>query len=177
MVVKSFCRKNDYLPLKQLGDNLYEICFDSEILMNDILDENGNKIGEEESDLYIYASETAYFKPSIEYIKNLILDYYNKKIDTKILNGFRWKNMPVWLSSENQFNYKAAYDLAIQTSGQSLPVTFKFGNDNNPTYYTFESLEDFTDFYTNAITYINNCLSEGWTKKDSINWNDYTITE
>jgi hypothetical protein len=40
--------------------------------------------------------------------------------------------MPVWLSTENQFNYKAAFDLATQTGGKSLPVTFKFGSTNNP---------------------------------------------
>ena len=40
--------------------------------------------------------------------------------------------MPVWLSSENQFNYKAAYDLAVQTGGATLPVTFKFGTDEVP---------------------------------------------
>ena len=30
--------------------------------------------------------------------------------------------MNIWLSSENQFNYKVAYDLALQTNGANLPI-------------------------------------------------------
>ena len=106
-------------------------------------------------------------------IKEYILDYYNKQIDKKILNGFKWNGYDVWLSSENQFNYKAAYDLAVQTQGNTLPVTFKFGDSLNPQYHTFETLEEFTDFYTKAIKFINDTLAEGWQKKDSIDWSVY----
>ena len=38
-----------------------------------------------------------------------------------------WNNKRIWLSSENQFNYKVAYDLALQTNGANLPIIFKFG--------------------------------------------------
>ena len=41
----------------------------------------------------------------------------NDERDEKIVSGFVWRDMQVWLSSENQFNYKAAYDLAVQTKG------------------------------------------------------------
>ena len=81
--------------------------------------------------------------------------------------------MPVWLSSENQFNYKAAYDLAVQTSGSNLPVTFKFGDTKNPVYYKFETIEDLQDFYMKAMIHVNSVLSEGWTSKDSIEWEEY----
>ena len=53
------------------------------------------------------------YKPSLEKIQDLIYDWYNKQTDKAILSGFVWKDMPVWLSSENQFNYKAAFDLAM----------------------------------------------------------------
>ena len=39
-----------------------------------------------------------------------------------------------------------AYDLAVQTNGVSLPVTFKFGDNDNPVYYKFTTLEELTDF-------------------------------
>ena len=81
--------------------------------------------------------------------------------------------MPIWLSSENQFNYKTAYDLAVQTNGASLPIKFKFGTDESPVYYTFESLEDFSDFYMSAVAHVNTVLNEGWEKKDSIDWEVY----
>lgn len=70
--------------------------------------------------------------------------------------------MPIWLSSENQFNYKAAYDLAIQTEGANLPIKFKFGTTENPEYFIFESIEDLSDFYLSAMTFINKTLQEGW---------------
>jgi hypothetical protein len=73
----------------------------------------------------------------------MINDYYNKQTDYKIVSGFKWKEKPVWLSSENQFNFKAAYDLAKQTDGANLPVMFKIGEENgDPVYYTFETIEE-----------------------------------
>lgn len=95
------------------------------------------------------------------------------RTDELILSGFIWKDMSVWLSSENQFNYKAAYDLAVQTNGANLPQVFKFGDTLNPIYYKFETVEDIADFYTKASTYINQVLAVGWAKKDNINWDDY----
>jgi hypothetical protein len=83
--------------------------------------------------------------------------------------------MNIWLSSENQFNYKSAYDLAIQTNGDSLPVKFKFNDNENVTYYVFENIKDFSDFYLSAIKYIQQCLEDGWVKKDNINWEDFKI--
>lgn len=106
------------------------------------------------------------YKPSVEEIRTIIKETINKETDRRILEGFVWKDMPVWLSSENQFNYKAAYDLAVQTGGATLPVRFKFGTDEAPVYYTFESIEDFSNFYTLAMVHINTVLNEGWAEKD-----------
>ena len=78
--------------------------------------------------------------------------------------------MKIWLSSENQFNYKVAYDLATQTNGASLPVVFKFGDNNSPVYYEFKTLEELSDFFITSITYVQKILQEGWKKKDEINW-------
>lgn len=83
--------------------------------------------------------------------------------------------MSVWLSSENQFNYKAAYDLAVQTGGQNLPIVFKFGATDEPVYHTFSTVEELSDFYLKAMTYINTVLAEGWAEKDAIDWEKYKI--
>lgn len=122
-----------------------------------------------------FEEKTFNYKPSFNQIKNLIYDWYNKETDKTILEGFVWKNMPVWLSSENQFNYKAAYDLAVQTNGMTLPVKFKFGTSEDPIYYTFEDLPTFTDFYVSAMTYINKILDNGWNQKDTIVWDKYKV--
>ena len=112
-------------------------------------------------------------KPTIEEIKYLVIGYYNSEIDRKILCGFEYDGMAVWLSSENQFNYKAAFDLAMQTEGATLPVTFKFGTDEDPTYREFVTLEEFIDFYQKSMSYVQMTLQEGWKKKDSFDWKSY----
>lgn len=112
-------------------------------------------------------------KPTIQEIKETVLSWINSEIDEQIINGFEWNGMKVWLSSENQFNYKAAYDLAVQTSGANLPVVFKFGTVENPTYYTFSSVEELQGFYVAAMKYINQVLNDGWIRKDAIDWSEY----
>lgn len=159
--------KSKYVPLSQMGRR-WKLHFGLEPFYE--VDEDGNKT---ETNLGTWTEMWLSGKPSIEQVKGIVLNAMNKDIDQKILSGFIWKDMSVWLSSENQFNYKAAYDLAVMSQGQSLPVTFKFGSTDSPVYYTFESLEDISDFYVSAMTYINTCLAEGWKKKDSIDWSVY----
>lgn len=115
------------------------------------------------------------YRPSSEQIKQAVINGYNSLVDEKILSGFVWQGIPVWLSTENQFNYKAAYDLAVQTGGANLPIVFKLGDNTQPVYYKFDNIVSLSDFYMQAMTYINTCLAEGWAKKDAINWDDYKI--
>lgn len=114
-------------------------------------------------------------KPTLEEIRDTIVKFHNGQVDAKILSGFSWKDMPVWLSSENQFNYKASFDLAVQTNGQNLPVRFKFGTDKDPKYYDFKTIDELSDFYTSAIKFINDTLQEGWAEKDSVDFSVYSI--
>lgn len=114
-------------------------------------------------------------KPTLEEIRDTIVKFHNGQVDAKILSGFSWKDMPVWLSSENQFNYKASFDLAVQTNGQNLPVRFKFGTDKDPKYYDFKTIDELSDFYTSAIKFINDALQEGWAEKDSVDFSVYSI--
>ncbi len=137
----------------------------------------------------LYFFKDKYEKIDIDIIRETINSDVNKQTDEKILNGFVWNGNPVWLSSENQFNFKAAYDMAIQTNGASLPVKFKIGEipityvnkgteeepewvkeGGDPIYHTFEAVEDITDFFTKAFAYINRCLDEGWELKDSVDY-------
>ena len=124
------------------------------------------------------------YKPTLEIIKEIILEVENIKIASKILEGFEWNGMKVWLSSENQFNYKAAFDLAMQTDGATLPVTFKFGTTEAPVYHEFTTVAELTDFYTAAMAHVNTVLKAGWMEKDNFDWSPYggqsmldTITE
>ena len=122
-----------------------------------------------------YMEEGFVGRPHMDTIKSVITGWYNDQTDREILSGFVYEDMPVWLSSENQFNYKAAYDLAVQTGGATLPVTFKFGTDEESRYRTFENLEELTDFYTKAMRHIQDTLAEGWRKKDAFDPEDYRV--
>lgn len=98
-----------------------------------------------------------------------LIDHFT---DERILTGFQWNGGNVYLSQENQMNFKAAYDLAIQTQGATLPIKFKLGEDTdcNPIYHTFAELSEFTDFYMKAVTFIVTALNEGWNEKDSVDY-------
>lgn len=109
-------------------------------------------------------------KPTLTEIKDTIHEWMNRQIDTQIVTGFIWRDIPVWLSTENQFNFKAAFDLAVQTGGAPLPVKFKISEDN---YFIFETIEDLRDFYTSAMTYIQTTLNNGWAAKDEFDFTPY----
>lgn len=113
--------------------------------------------------------------PSFNEIQHVILDYYNQQIENEIKSGCVWKNMNIWLSLENQINFKVIYDLTQQTNGQNLPITLKLNTSENPIYYDFNTVEDVSDFYLTTIKHIQNTLQKGWEKKDSINWSNYKI--
>lgn len=117
---------------------------------------------------------TLEYKPTIGEIRQILIDQINANTDERILKGFVWKDHPVYLSSENQFNYKSAYDLALQDE-TILPIKFKLGEDTNGgvVYYTFETVDELKDFYTKAILHINQCLNEGWQEKDDLDMSLY----
>ena len=160
--------KSKFIPLLIMGSGRYKLHFGFEQYYE--IDEEGNKT---ETNLGTWYETWLSGKPTLEQIKSIVLNTINKEVDQKILSGMIWKDIPIWLSTENQFNYKAAYDLAVMSQGQTLPVVFKFGTSDNPVYYKFETLEDISDFYISAMAYINKTLEEGWNKKDNIDWAVY----
>lgn len=114
-------------------------------------------------------------RPSDEEIRSTIIAAYNRQVDEAILSGFQWDGAHVWLTGENQFNYKAAFDLAVQTNGANLPVVFKFGTDEKPEYREFSTVEDLKAFYTAALSHVQKELTKGWEAKDAIDIERYHI--
>ena len=114
-------------------------------------------------------------QPTEAEISAAVKEWYNVQTEKAILSGFTYDGTPVWLSQENQYNYKAAYDLAVQTDGKTLPVTFKFGTDDEPVYRTFDTLDDLTDFYTSAVKFIQDTIADGWKRKDAIDLSKYAV--
>jgi hypothetical protein len=122
-----------------------------------------------------YMEEEFGHKPAGAELKAVITDWYNSRISSEILSGFKYEGNTVWLSQENQLNYKSAYDLAMQTKGETLPVTFKFGDSDNPVYRKFESLQDLFNFYTAFMSHIQNTLEAGWKEKGSFDFSVYKL--
>lgn len=161
-------KKKYFKPYNKVNNKNVTIMWDYKPIMK------VNAKGEEiESPLATWQEHTFNHIPTLSEIKSVITEYYNKLIDQTILSGLVWNGMSVWLSNENQFNYKVAYDLAVQTNGASLPIVFKFGSDDEPIYHEFKTLDELSNFYITSINYVQNILHEGWKKKDDINWDIY----
>jgi hypothetical protein len=114
-------------------------------------------------------------RPTADEVKNAFVGWCNDKVNTAILSGFTYEDATVWLSTENQFNYKAAYDLAVQTAGKSLPVKFKFGSEGAPVYKEFGTLEALSAFYTAAMAHVQSTLEAGWKEKDAFDVKPYKL--
>lgn len=129
---------------------------------------------EKEEGIIEYMEEDFDHLPTAEEIQDTVIRWYNNEIDQEIISGFKWNGLQVWLSMENQFNYKTAFDAAVMSNGATLPVKFKFGNEK-PEYHEFSNIEELSDFYYKAIAYVQSTLLKGWEQKDSFNIKNYEV--
>lgn len=161
---KVIIRQADYALVKREGD-VYKVHYEPQVMLNTDCSP---------SEDYIVAQEVFHSLPNIFQIKAAVDAYINADTDRKILSGFTYNGHRVWLSLEDQMNYKGAYDLCVQTGGQGvLPLTIKIGTTDNPHYETFDTVEGFTAFYLSMFAYIQQTLSAGWAKKDAVNYEEY----
>ena len=128
-------------------------------------------------EVYFWKKRTS--KPTIEQIKAAVYADINRQTDEKILTGFVWNGLPVYLSDENQRNFSEAQRIAMFTPESILPVKFKLGEDaeGSPVYHEFTTAEELTGFYLQAVAFINQTLAEGWQRKDGIDWTPYEPDE
>lgn len=129
----------------------------------------------DENDTLNYEERVFDYKPSIDEIKAMIEGWINTVTEETIMSGYTWKDAPVWLSPENQLNYKNAYDLATQTDGETLPVQIKMGTWEDPVYYTFEDPDELAEFFTGYVRHIQDTLAEGWKQKDQLDLTPYEV--
>lgn len=130
-------------------------------------------VKQHEEDMVSFYEFDVLGKPTFDSLAEEIERHINSETDRRILSEFVWRDIPIWLSMENQFNYKAAYDLAMQTGGGTLPVTFKLGDSKNPIYHEFTTVEELSDFYIRAINFVSETLKDGWLLKDEIELSKY----
>ena len=123
----------------------------------------------------IYISKKEKSNISLQDVKDAILADIDAQTDAKILNGYEFtpdgasESITVWLSKESQTNFSEAHRLQV------IPVKFKLNEteDKQPIYHTFETFEELDRFYKGGVQYINQCLNEGWARKDAIDWTPY----
>ena len=123
----------------------------------------------------IYLPKKQNAQLTFQMVKDAIISDIDAQTDEKILDGYEFTpdgaDTPiiVWLSKESQTNFSEAHRLQI------VPVKFKLNEtaDKQPIYHTFKTLEELNRFYVGGVAYINQCLNEGWQRKDSIDWEPY----
>ena len=130
-------------------------------------------------DLYewyeIYLPKKQNAQLNFQMVKDAIIADIDAQTDENILDGYEFtpdgeeQPITVWLSKESQTNFSEAHRLQI------VPVKFKLNEtaDKQPIYHTFETFEELNRFYVGGVAYINQCLNEGWARKDSIDWEPY----
>lgn len=173
------CEISQYKPMFKIGDN-YAVAFECKTLKGTAKPKlkNGRFV---KTDEIVDTNECTFkyvvfnSKPSVKEIRETIEEYVNSNVSNKIINGFVYDGKKINLSKENQMNYKAAYDLAVQTNGANLPYKIKTSSLNGSTaqYIVFNTLEEISTFYLGMNEHINKCLEKGWETKDSIDYSIY----
>ena len=174
-IFSNTCKITDYKPVYKLG-NSYAICFNCVPLKAEKYQgkyaKYSKNIEHVSTDLVMYNYMVFDLMPSITEIKAEYEEYVNSIVSTMITN-FYYDDKQFNLSKENQMNYKAAYDLAVQTNGANLPYKVKCKAGIKQQYLIFNDVNEFTSFYVAINKHINSCLERGWNMKDSIDYSVY----
>jgi hypothetical protein len=127
-------------------------------------EETNKDLGGREETVTRWEEEVFDHKPELSEIKTVIEEYFNTEVQKKIFSGFTWEDKTVWLTQENQINYKSLYDLQGEVN------TIKVGEND---FITFNTFEEYKEFYLAAIKFIKDTLAECWKKKDSFDYTPY----
>lgn len=129
--------------------------------------------GVTESDGECYGWRKTYdHKPGEDEVRADLCALINEQTEEKILHGLVYEGVTIWLSKENQMNFKAAHDLAVQTEGETLPVTLKAGEDENGTAIVmdFKTQTAIHLFWVECYKHIQKCLEDGWNMKAQVDY-------
>ena len=133
----------------------------------------------------IYLPKKQNAQLTFQMVKKAIENDINSRVDEKILCSYPWtvlhgddagKNVKVWLSKENQSNFKAKYDLHFtKPEALTFPTIYKIAedDDHNAVFEVFQSFEELEAFYLGGIAYIEQCYQSGWLEKRNMDWAPY----
>jgi hypothetical protein len=104
-------------------------------------------------------------KPTLDEIKEILKTTINEATAAKIQSGFVWNGIIVWLSTEQQSNFNQ-----IALGGVDYPLTLKLGekSDGSPSYFTFNSSDEFDEFRKAVTNFILKAVTEGYAEKDAL---------
>ena len=125
-------------------------------------------------EVYFYKKSDG--KPGIERVKAAIIKDIDERTDYKSEHGYKWQEKPVKLNWENRQNFKAVHDAAaMYPQSVTFPKLFKLsdGDDGQAVYYTFTSMQELAQFYLGGLGWIEQCVEEGFAKKDSFDFTPY----
>ena len=132
---------------------------------------------------YIYEWLFLDHKPTREEMAALIYEHINARCDAAILEGGVYTTLEdeprrcrLYLSQQNQFNWKAIYDMACRLEGRNLPAVFKMGvSDEDAYYYTITSMRQLEHFILSVFKFIETTLAACWQAKQSVDFTPYTL--
>lgn len=150
-----------YIPIKKVN-NKYVVSWG----LNQI---------DQSNDLWQWYYFVVNHKPSINEIKTNIETFINEQTKNIIFNHFKWNDMKIYLSLENQIDYKLLFDATMIQDGKNLPEVLKFKINDENVYYEITSIDEFKDFILSINEHIRKSLKYGNDLKDSIEYYDYKI--
>lgn len=172
-IYSNICDASNYKPIYKINENQYAVVIEKVFIENKLKETMKSSKGKQPADMCSFNYMVFNGQPTITEIKNAYENYVNSLVENRIVNDFVYEGTQVNLSKENQINYKSAYDLAMQTNGANLPYKIRCKLNGKPQYLVFENTIEFTKFYVAMNKHIQNCLEDGWNKKDTMDYSIY----
>lgn len=107
--------------------------------------------------------------PTIDEVKDIISTQISENAQKRIVEGYMWNGLQVWLSSENQENYTLAYNMAKNGDLKDMP-TVKLGTDDEPVLHTFKDTAELISFVKGMQQHIQDILIAYWKERNEIDW-------